>query len=127
MRPDHLSCYGYHRQTSPNIDNLAAEGILFRNFYATDTPCLPSRTAGGLENADKMYPPAQQWLQTNGKKDNWFFHLNFCDPHIPYDHPASYGNPFQNEPINNWIIADLIKQKNQSFDPHSVTEVPGYI
>ena len=44
MRPDHLSCYGYHRQTSPNIDNLAAEGILFRNFYATDTPCLPNRT-----------------------------------------------------------------------------------
>ncbi|MCB9459090.1 MAG: sulfatase [Anaerolineaceae bacterium] len=45
MRPDHLSCYGYHRQTSPNIDALAAEGVRFTNFYASDSPCLPSRTA----------------------------------------------------------------------------------
>ncbi|MCA9890109.1 MAG: sulfatase-like hydrolase/transferase, partial [Anaerolineae bacterium] len=38
MRPDHLSCYGYHRQTSPNIDALAAEGVRFTNFYASDSP-----------------------------------------------------------------------------------------
>ncbi|MCW8129067.1 MAG: sulfatase [Planctomycetota bacterium] len=45
LRPDHLGCYGYHRKTSPNIDALAAEGVHFTNYYATDTPCLPSRTA----------------------------------------------------------------------------------
>lgn len=45
LRPDHLGCYGYHRATSPHIDRLAAEGLRFDNFYATDTPCLPSRTA----------------------------------------------------------------------------------
>ena len=45
MRPDHLGCYGYHRNTSPNIDRLAAEGAIVRNLYASDTPCLPSRTA----------------------------------------------------------------------------------
>ena len=45
LRPDHLGCYGYHRNTSPTIDKLAAEGIRFENVYASDVPCLPSRTA----------------------------------------------------------------------------------
>lgn len=45
LRPDHLGCYGYHRQTSPNIDMLAAQGVRFSNCYIPDAPCLPSRTA----------------------------------------------------------------------------------
>ncbi|HVX18521.1 MAG TPA: sulfatase [Acidimicrobiales bacterium] len=45
LRPDHLGCYGYHRDTSPNIDALAAAGTRFDNVYASDVPCLPSRTA----------------------------------------------------------------------------------
>lgn len=45
LRPDHLGCYGYHRATSPNIDRLAREGVRFDQCYATDVPCLPSRTA----------------------------------------------------------------------------------
>ena len=45
LRPDRLGCYGYHRNTSPNIDRLAAEGVRFDNYYCSDAPCLPSRTA----------------------------------------------------------------------------------
>lgn len=45
LRPDHLGCYGYHRRTSPHIDALAASGVRFDNVYASDAPCLPSRTA----------------------------------------------------------------------------------
>ena len=45
LRPDHLGCYGYHRATSPNIDAVAARGTRCTNYYATDAPCLPSRTA----------------------------------------------------------------------------------
>src|SRR5439155_24925563 len=40
QRPDHLSCYGYHRKTSPNIDRIAADGVRFENLYVTDAPCL---------------------------------------------------------------------------------------
>jgi arylsulfatase A-like enzyme len=45
LRADHLGCYGYPRPTSPNIDRLAAEGVRFAQCYASDVPCLPSRTA----------------------------------------------------------------------------------
>ena len=45
LRPDHLRCAGYHRNTTPAIDALAADGIRFTNVYASDVPCLPSRTA----------------------------------------------------------------------------------
>jgi choline-sulfatase len=45
LRPDHLGCYGYHRQTSPNIDAIASQGVRFERCYTSDAPCLPSRTA----------------------------------------------------------------------------------
>jgi arylsulfatase A-like enzyme len=33
LRADHLSSYGYHLRTSPNIDRLAAEGVRFANAH----------------------------------------------------------------------------------------------
>lgn len=44
-RPDHFGCYGYSRNTTPNIDRVAAEGVRFLRHYASDVPCAPSRTA----------------------------------------------------------------------------------
>jgi arylsulfatase A-like enzyme len=45
LRPDHLGCYGYQRDTSPNLDRIASEGIRFDNYFCSDAPCLPSRAA----------------------------------------------------------------------------------
>ena len=45
LRADHLSCYGYFRNTSPNIDRLAKEGILFKDAYATAIPTGPGFTS----------------------------------------------------------------------------------
>ncbi len=45
LRPDHLGCYGYHRNTSPTLDQIASEGVVFERCYTPDAPCLPSRTA----------------------------------------------------------------------------------
>ncbi|MBR5312400.1 MAG: sulfatase [Clostridia bacterium] len=45
LRPDHLGCYGYFRNTSPNIDSIAREGVIFNRYYCPDAPCLPSRSA----------------------------------------------------------------------------------
>ena len=34
VRADALSCMGYHRETTPNLDALAARGIIFQQAYA---------------------------------------------------------------------------------------------
>ena len=45
LRSENLGCYGYHRNTSPNIDKLAREGILFENCYSCSTSTDPSFTS----------------------------------------------------------------------------------
>jgi arylsulfatase A-like enzyme len=45
VRRDHLSCYGYERNTSPNIDALAREGILFEQAIAAAYWTLPSNAS----------------------------------------------------------------------------------
>jgi len=35
LRADHLSCYGYTRKTTPNIDSLASEAILYKNAISS--------------------------------------------------------------------------------------------
>jgi choline-sulfatase len=45
LRPDHMSCYGYPRRTTPNIDRIAARGIRFNRAYCASSPCVPSRAS----------------------------------------------------------------------------------
>lgn len=42
LRPDHLSCYGYERKTSPNIDKIAQNGFIFKNTMAPSSWTAPS-------------------------------------------------------------------------------------
>ncbi len=204
LRPDHLGCYGYHRNTSPNIDKIAKEGTIFSECYASDVPCLPSRAAfftgrfgihsgvvghggtaadmrltgiergfsdpfkdqcwmsmlsrsrfypvsispfaerhsaywfcagwkemynpglRGLETADHIFPYAKKWLKDNGKKDNWFLHLNTWDPHTPYRTPLEFGNPFENEPPPSWITQDIIDEDRKSYGWHSAKDLWGF-
>ncbi len=45
LRPDHMGCYGYHRDTTPALDGIARQGMRFDQCYCSDAPCLPSRAA----------------------------------------------------------------------------------
>ena len=42
LRPDHLSCYGYGRRTSPFIDRAARTGALFEDCIAPSSWTIPS-------------------------------------------------------------------------------------
>ncbi|RLA94931.1 MAG: hypothetical protein DRG25_01455 [Deltaproteobacteria bacterium] len=66
VRQDHLSCYGYKRKTSPNIDKLAKWGCKF-NFAISQSPwtapsvaslftgCYPATHGAGLPFENKMF------------------------------------------------------------------------
>ncbi|WP_054023831.1 sulfatase [Bacillus sp. FJAT-28004] len=204
LNPDHLGCYGYHRNTSPEIDRIAAEGVRFTNYYTSDAPCAPSRTAlmtgkfgivnglvghggtagdlklegadrqlmgelsragslpaylqmfGGLktalispfayrhstfsfyagfnevydtggfgmESADQVTPVALDWINRNAaSEDDWFLYINFWDPHTPYRAPESFGNPFENEPIAEWLTEEVLERHRLKVGPHSVNEL----
>ncbi|MCK4736579.1 MAG: sulfatase-like hydrolase/transferase [Methanophagales archaeon] len=45
LRADHLGCYGYKRNTSPNIDTFAKEGLIFKWPFAPISYTVPSITS----------------------------------------------------------------------------------
>ena len=89
LRPDHMGCYGYGRNTTPNIDAIAREGVRFDNYYCSDAPCLPSRAAMlsgtfGIKNgvvghggtaADRFREGITREFRDN--RDDWNFHNIF--------------------------------------------------
>ena len=44
-RADHFGCYGYQLNTTPNIDALAAEGVLFENVISPIPQTLPAHSS----------------------------------------------------------------------------------
>ncbi|HET7767872.1 MAG TPA: sulfatase [Chloroflexota bacterium] len=42
LRADRMSCYGHHRLTTPHIDRLASQGVLFEDAYAPNVPTTPA-------------------------------------------------------------------------------------
>ncbi len=44
-RADYLGCYGYHRPTTPNIDKLSAQSVLFENVISQVPITLPSHSS----------------------------------------------------------------------------------
>ena len=54
LRADHLGCHGYYRSTSPNIDNFAAESVLFERAYSVS----PWTRTSVVSMFSSMYPVA---------------------------------------------------------------------
>ena len=61
LRADHLQCYGYQRPTSPAIDALAADAILFERASSQAPWTLPSHAS----LLTSLYPRSHQATKLN--------------------------------------------------------------
>jgi arylsulfatase len=79
LRADHLKCYGYKQDTSPHLDQLAKEGVLFENLTSASSWTVPSHmsmftslypSVHGVENIRAQLgegvPTLAQCLAKNG-------------------------------------------------------------
>ncbi|MFB6088965.1 MAG: sulfatase [Candidatus Aenigmatarchaeota archaeon] len=78
LRADHLPCYGYHRNTTLNICNLADDGVLFENAYSQGTwtamsvPYLLTSSLGsGVDNWTKSLAENYITLAERLKKEGY--------------------------------------------------------
>jgi len=55
-RADHLTCYGYNRDTSPHLDQLAKEGVLFEDVTAASSWTVPAH----MSMFTSLYPSVHE-------------------------------------------------------------------
>lgn len=98
----HLGCYGQKKIATPNLDQLASEGMRFTNFYAGNCVCAPSRSvlmtgfhgghtavrgnSGGIPLADEDVTVAEV-LQAAGYRTGLFGKWGLGEhgtPGVPY-------------------------------------------
>jgi arylsulfatase A-like enzyme len=83
LRADHLSSYGYERDTSPFMDTLGAEGVRFENAISPSSWTQPSHasmltgrytydTQAETQPLDDTYPTIGELMQANGYRTGGF-------------------------------------------------------
>jgi arylsulfatase len=86
MRGDALSCLGSSNARTPHLDKMAREGVLFKNCFANNPVCLPSRKSffsglyphqhGSLTNNSGQSLPTLEgtllgYLKQKGYRTGW--------------------------------------------------------
>jgi len=105
LRADHLSCYGYHRKTSPNIDKLASEGVRFENAYTA----IPLTGPSHITMFTSRYPQ-EHGARTNGLAYDTSAKLLFLPQILRKFGYRSAGF------ISSWPLTSRLTRLNQFFD-----------
>lgn len=88
LRADHLSTYGYPRQTSPNLTQLASKSVVFENAIAPSSWTLPSHAS----MLTGRYPTEHQAGEDNWRLDGRFPTLGEAFEKHGYRTAALSGN-----------------------------------
>jgi arylsulfatase A-like enzyme len=140
-----LSCYGAKDVQTPNIDELANNGIRFTKAYANSTVCSPSRAAiltgnypdrvgvpgvirdiphnswGNLKDDVETLPESLQKLYYNtaliGK-----WHLGYKSPDLPNDRGFNYFKGFVGDMMDDYYTheragVNWMRENNQVIKP----------
>lgn len=95
LRADHVGCYGYDRDTTPNIDGLAADGQRFTNAFAhacSTRPSFPSILTssyalmyGGFERLSSERTTVAEALSEAGYRTAGFHSNLYLSADFGYD------------------------------------------
>lgn len=123
LRADHLSCYGYPRATTPAIDRLAAEGMLFEEHISSSSWTLPGHASlftslpdsiHGAFETNRRIPEALHTLTERFHDAGYHTQGFFAGPYLhpafgfgkgfdSYVDCASYASQIDNRPLREWI------------------------
>ena len=119
--PNHLQRLGHHTaQISPFGQRHSAH-----HFYAGFNE-MHNTGNNGKESAEEVQPVVMEWLRKNAtQKDNWYLHVNYWDPHTPVRVPMAFGNPFENDPLPEWLTEEVVAAHQQVVGPHTALEISG--
>ena len=99
LRPDFLGAYGADFIPTPNIDALAAEGVVFDNAITASTVCAPARMSfltgqfvSGHDAWTNEIParPGTEYLPERLTEAGYMTAAVGCYDHSPYDAPLGY-------------------------------------
>ncbi len=120
LRPDHLGAYGYGRPTSPHLDRIAAQGIVFTRAYSTTSWTLPSH----LSLFTGLYP-AEHGVIVDGQR------LAATIPLLPellarggYRSAAVVSGPYLHGGFGfarGWEVYDDSLVSGDTFDPRAAS------
>jgi len=105
LRADHLSCYGYPVNTSPNVDALAKDGVLFPNCF-TLTPL----TAPAFSTMLTSLPPYKHGAKRNG--------LSVYDKVKTLPFYLKKLNYYSVAIISNWPLRKRLSRLNKYFNEY---------
>lgn len=107
LRADHLSQYGYHRETMPALDRISEEGTVFEQAFSngpytrTSVPSFHTSTLAGYRNIEELTTIASAlrgkdvytaFFGTNSGHRSVIHGLGFDEYHdLRFDESRSYG------------------------------------
>ena len=90
LRADHVGAYGYDRDTTPALDALAGEGIVFERAYAVTSWTLPAHAS----ILTGLYPAAHRVVAYNHRLDDSYDTLAEILRDAGYQTAAFVSGPF---------------------------------